>query len=119
VPFIFIFPMPASGQFCVPADRNVPCVQSLIGSTMYMQLIAIGPEAGQQGISNRAAIDIQDAAACAPGGLVTYTQGAWGGTCSGDNPACLLQAHFPRSSPTGSSWVTRTASTATRSSPSC
>lgn len=101
VPFIFIFPMPESGQFCFPADRNVPCAQYLIGATMYMQLIAIGPEAGQHGISNRAAIDIEDAAACAPGGLVTYTQGAWGGTCNGNNPACLLQAHFPAIFPNG------------------
>lgn len=102
VPFIFIFPMMASGQFCIPPDRNVPCSQSLIGSTLYMQVIAIGPAEGQHGISNRAAIQILDAGACGPpGGLVTYTQGAWGGTCSGTNPACLMQANFASIFPNG------------------
>jgi len=101
VSFIFIFPMPASGEFCFPADRNVPCSQDLIGVTIYMQLIAIGPDEGQHGISNRADIDIADAAACTPGGLVTYTQGAWGGTCNGNNPACLLQANFDTVFPDG------------------
>jgi len=101
VAFIFIFPMPLSGQFCFPPDRSVPCSQDLVGVTMYMQLIAIGPEAGQHGISNRADIEILDAAACTPGGLVTYTQGAWGGTCSGNNPACLLQANFDTVFPNG------------------
>jgi len=102
VPFLFIFTMPATGQFCIPPDRNVPCSQELLGVTMYMQLIAIGPEAGQHGISNRADILIEDAGACGPaGGLVTYTQGAWGATCAGDNPACLLQAHFDAVFPSG------------------
>lgn len=32
---------------------------------------------------------------------MTYTQGAWGGTCAGDNPACLLQAHFDAVFPSG------------------
>lgn len=102
VAFIFVFPMPASGQFCFPPDRQVPCSQELIGVTMYMQLIAIGPDEGQHGISNRADIEILDADACSPpGGLVTYTQGAWGGTCSGNNPACLLQANFDAVYPNG------------------
>ena len=100
--FIFIFPMFASGQFCIPPDRFVPCSEELIGVTMSMQLIAIGPEPGQHGISNRADILIQDAGACgAPGGLVTYTQGGWGAECSGSNPACLLQAQFPNVYPNG------------------
>ena len=102
VPIIFIFPMPPTGQFCFPADRDVPCASDLIGATMYMQLIAIGPDEGQHGVSNRAAIQILDADACqSPGGLVTYTQGAWGGNCNGNNPACLLQANFVSVFPNG------------------
>ena len=102
VPFIFTFPMPASGQFCFPPDRNVPCSQDLVGATIYMQLIAIGPAPGQHGISNRADIVIEDAGACdAPGGLVTYTQGAWGAPCSGNNIACTLAANFATIYPNG------------------
>ena len=103
VPFIFTFPMLPSGQFCFPPDRNVPCSQELLGVTIYMQLIAIGPDPGQHGISNRAEILILDAGACdeTPGGLLTYTQGGWGADCSGDNPACLLQANFATVYPNG------------------
>jgi len=102
VQFLFVFPMNASGQFCLPPNRSVPCYPELAHVTMYMQLISVGPDPGQRGISNVKSIQIMDAGACSPPGqLVTYTQGAWGAKCNGGNAACLLQAHFASVYPNG------------------
>lgn len=93
------FPMPPSGQFCMPPDRNIPCYPELINVTLYLQLAVIGDEPG---LSNTAAIKVVDTASCGePGSFATFTQGAWGATCNGNNVACKLVAHFDTLFPNG------------------
>ena len=94
------FPMPESGQFCMPPDRNVACIPELVGLTIYLQLVVLGP--GPQGLSNVEAVQIVDTASCGePGAFASFTQGGWGAECSGQNPGCLLQAQFPTLFPNG------------------
>jgi len=93
------FPMPESGQFCFPPDRDIPCYPDLVNVTLYLQLAVIGTE---QGLSNTAAVKIVDTASCGgPGSFATFTQGAWGATCHGDNIACTLVEQFDTLFPDG------------------
>jgi hypothetical protein len=93
------FPMPASGEFCFPPDRNIPCYPELVNVTLYMQLAVMGIEPG---LSNTEAVQIVDTASCGgPGSFATFTQGAWGATCNGNNIACKLVEHFDTLFPGG------------------
>ncbi len=96
VPFITLWPldMPAEGVLCLE-DHNVPCDEELIGFTAYFQFVALGPGAGQAGISNSQCLTAVNGGKCIPpGDYYSYTQGGWGAKCAGNNPGCLRDANF-------------------------
>lgn len=102
VPFFNVWPIlvPETGAVCV--DHFVACDDSYDGVTGYFQFVAVGPQPGQVGLSNGASLTAMDTGSCLPpGSFYTYTQGGWGTNCSGNNPGCFRDAHFPEAFPQG------------------
>jgi hypothetical protein len=106
LPFLTIwgFAMPVTGSICL--DHPVECDASVIGFTGYFQAVALGPNPGQAGLTNLETLTAIDDGSCGclslgPGDFVTYTQGGWGSTCSGQNPGCLRDANFASVFPNG------------------
>jgi hypothetical protein len=85
--------MSECGQICL--DHAVECDPAVDGFTGYFQFIAFGPGPGQVGISNPESLTAHDDGDCIPpGDYFTYTQGAWGSKCAGNNVGCLRDEHF-------------------------
>ena len=100
LPLLTIWPvvLPAGGVLCL--DHAVPCDYPVDGVTAHFQFAAVGPGAGQVGLSNSASL--MDKGFCiAPGNFYTFTQGGWGTQCSGNNPGCFRDANFAGAFPLG------------------
>jgi hypothetical protein len=103
-----LFQIPSSGELCFPC--NVPCMQGLVGFTAHLTAIIGGPGPGQGSVTNCSSITVVDTGLCGPpppqpgsepGDFVSFTQGAYGGNCAGNSPACMLQANFASVFPSG------------------
>jgi hypothetical protein len=102
LPFITIWPvlMPPSGALCL--DHLAECDEQIDGFTGHFQFVALGPDKGQVGFSNGTCLTADDTGECIPpGDFFTYTQGAWGAKCAGNNIACLRDAEFDNVFPGG------------------
>jgi hypothetical protein len=108
LPAILVMPfqLSSSGEACFPCD--LPCQPYLVGATLYLMAIIGNGQPGQAEITDCSTLTIVDDGSCSgptpgsePGDFVSYTQGAYGATCSGGNPACLLQDHFDAVFPNG------------------
>lgn len=88
-----VMPGGCEGELCL--DHLVECDPSIIGFTGHFQFAAVGPQAGTVGLSNCETLTAIDTGACIPlDDFHTYTQGAWGAKCAGNNIACLRDQKF-------------------------
>jgi hypothetical protein len=101
LPFWLMIPLaiPDTGSICLPACTY--CDQVPHGMSFMLQFVTMGPAPGQVGLSNCTSVTFVDGGYCNPGEHITFTQGAYGGTCNGNNPACVLQQQFPGVFPNG------------------
>jgi len=101
VPFFLMIPitMPDSGILCFEACAVCGLIPP--GMSFSLEFISAGPAPGQFGVSNCTTVTFFEGGACEPGSHVTFTQGAYGGNCNGNNPACLLQNNFANVFPNG------------------
>ena len=102
-PFLtyWVVVMPNSGQLCL--DHLVECDHDVIGFTGHFQFAAFGPTPGVVGLSNSQCLTAVNSGTCDihQGDFYSYTQGAWGAKCNGNNPACTRDANFPSVFPNG------------------
>jgi hypothetical protein len=102
-PFLtyWVVVIPQDGRLCL--DHQVECDHDVIGFTGYFQFAAFGPTPGQVGLSNSQCLTAVNSGTCDvhSGDFVSYTQGAWGAGCHGNNPACTRDANFPSVFPNG------------------
>ncbi len=94
-PLITVWPVliPPEGSLCLV--HNVECDDQIDGLTGYFQAVVLGPGAGQVGLTNGATLTANDTGKCIPpGDFHSYTPGAWGASCNGNNIACTRDAHF-------------------------
>jgi hypothetical protein len=87
-PLITVWPVliPPEGSICL--DHNVECDDQIDGLTGWFQAVVLGPGAGQVGLTNGASLTAVDTGKCIPpGDFHSYTPGAWGAKCSGNNIA--------------------------------
>src|SRR5262245_25694568 len=85
LPFFMIIPitMPDSGVVCFEACAVCGLVPP--GMTVVLEFAAFGPDPGQVGLSNCRSMTFHEGGACEPGSHATFTQGAYGGNCNGNN----------------------------------
>jgi hypothetical protein len=102
-PFLtyWVVAIPPSGELCL--DHTVECDHSVVGFTGHFQFAAFGPNPGEVGLSNSQCLTATNSGTCDihSGDFVSYTQGAWGAKCNGNNPACTRDANFPSVFPFG------------------
>jgi len=85
--------VPATGELCL--DHLVECDPSVIGFTGHFQFVALDPHSGDVGLSNSQCLTAIDTGACiSEGDFWSFSQGALGGKCNGNNPACLRDQYF-------------------------
>jgi hypothetical protein len=82
-----VFQFDENGEFCF--DCEVDCDVDLIGFTGYAQFVVNKP---CPLASNQASLTIEDGICV--GDYFSYTPGAYGADCHGDNPACTLEEWF-------------------------
>jgi len=98
LPFVFVMP---DQQVSFP--HLIQCVPAYVGLLGNFQFLSAAP-AGPVGISNSQSFEVIDGSCTAtlgPGDYVTFTQGGWGTSCSGNNPGCFRDQNFPAAFPNG------------------
>lgn len=91
--WFLVMPGGCQGELCL--DHLVECDPAVVGFEGHFQFAAVGPAPGQVGLSNCEVLRAIDTGKCdPPGALVSFTQGAWGQKCAGDNLGCLRDQEF-------------------------
>lgn len=99
LPFVFVMP-----QQQVNFLHLIQCEPAYVGLNGHFQFISAGNTPGSVGTSNSQSFEVIDGACTATvdaGDYVTFTQGGWGTSCSGQNPGCLRDQYFPTAFPDG------------------
>jgi hypothetical protein len=106
LPLIEILDVPLGANDTMACSAEVPCNPDYVGMTVYMQ--AVMAPLGSPGsfcVTNSVSMDVTTGACLGtgtePGDYVTFTQGGWGTSCSGNNPGCRRDEHFDAVFPDG------------------
>lgn len=94
-PFITVWPVVVPEDGCICLEHYVHCEPELDGFVGYFQFAGFGPEPWMAGLSNMESLTAVDTGTCIPpGDFYSWTQGAWGGKCAGQDVACVRDANF-------------------------
>lgn len=104
-PFAIIMGFPLYGPLSFTCEASVPCDPAIVGLTIYGQLVSRPLGTNEFCFSPGRQTQIVEGACLGtgtePGDYRTQTQGGWGTHCNGNNPGCVLAAHFDSVFPSG------------------